>query len=92
MQGTWRKYDIEVNTQDPLGRLFHKYQFISPNVLMNSTTMLQLNTIITTCDELLINLECAKDKEAFNKAKEKLEHFVKAAIADIDFIKNTTRS
>ena len=51
----------------------------------------QLNMMINTCDELLDNLEDSVDKDTFKKAEEKLERFVKTSIADIDFLKKTTR-
>lgn len=86
------KYGMETNAKNPVGQLSQKFQFISPNVLRKSTAVARLNAMITACDELLDNLESAEDKEAFKKAEEKLERFVKTSIADIDFLKNTTRS
>lgn len=85
------KYTTQANVKNPIERLSQKFQFISPNVLKNSMAVTQLNMMIITCDELLDNLESAEDSEAFGKAEEKLERFVKASIADIDFLKNTTR-
>lgn len=90
-KGQGAKYATEANIKNPVERLSQKFQFISPNVLKNSMAVSQLNMIITTCDELLDNLESAEDKETFKKAEEKLERFVKTSIADIDFLKNTTR-
>lgn len=85
------KYVTEANIKNPVERLSQKFQFITPNVLRNSMAVSQLNMMINTCDELLDNLEDSVDKDTFKKAEEKLERFVKTSIADIDFLKKTTR-
>lgn len=86
------EFTTEANIKNPLDRLFRKFQFLTPNVLRNSTAVAQLNTIINTCDDLLDNLDATTDNETFKKAEEKLEKYVRTSMSDIDFLKNTTRS
>lgn len=83
-------YQTAANLHTPMEKLSNKIAFITSNVLRNQNTVTQLNTILIQCADCLDALERASE-EQLPDAERKLLRCIDTAIADIDFLKNTTR-
>ena len=86
------KFVTEGYMINPMEKLQHKMQFISPNVLRNANTVAKLNLMIENCECLLIKMESSVNKEDFINIEKELKQFINISIQEIDNLKKITRS
>ena len=85
------KYETDSNNSTVLDRLKGKIEFLTPNVLKNETTAAQLASLLGKCEDIIDETESAAEEQLSGLSK-KMQRFVEASLAEVDMLRNLTRS
>ena len=85
------KYETQSSNRTELDRLKGKISFLTPNMFNNDTAVAQITALFSKCEDLIVEMEEAP-AESVAAVQKKMQRFVDNAIAELDMLKNLSRT